>query len=414
MACHEMARRHFSWYNTIMFFNRYKLFRKEIPFVKHNGVFRQQISLFEAVAMIVSGTIGAGILGLPYAIAKVGVPLGIVYIVFIGFLMMGLNLLMGSLAVRTNKKMQLIGFAGEYLGKGGKWFTTFLLYFMLWGVMMVYIIGEGEVLAKLFGRSEFFWSTAFFVVVTLLIYIGISTVKVVELFLSLGVLVVVLTLSVFSSAHVDARNWQYMNLADLFFPYGVLLFAYYGAAAVPEARSILLNRDRDFKKAIIIAGLIVMAVYLIFSIVVIGVTGLNTSEIATFALGDKVGPKVFLLGNIFAALAMGTSCLMSGLAMRDSMSWDFKISPGLSTFLVCSAPFLLFILGFRSFIQAINIVGGVFISIEMFLILLIYWRAKQREDLPVGKYKLHHAALLVILLLITLSVGAVYSVIKLF
>lgn len=397
-----------------MFFNRHVLLREETHLARHNGVFRRQVTLFEAVAMIVSGTIGAGILGLPYAIAKVGIPLGIIYIIFIGFLMMGLNLLMGSLAAKTNKKMQLIGFAGEYLGKAGKWFTTGLLYFMLWGVLTIYIIGEGEVLAKLFGGSEFFWSTVFFIVAVLLIYTGISTIKVVELFLSLGVLAVVLTLSVFSSTHVDIHNWQYMDLANLLFPYGILLFAFYGAAAVPEAHSILLNRDRDFKKAIIIAGFVVMTVYLIFSIVVIGVTGLNTSEIATIALGDKVGSKVFLLGNIFAALAMGTSCLMAGLAMRDSMSWDFKISPGLSTILVCGAPFLLFVLGLRSFVQAMDIVGGVFISMEMFLVLLIYWRAKQRGDLSVGKYKLHHATLLVILLLIALSIGTVYSVVKLF
>mgnify|MGYP001614924986 CR=1 FL=1 len=364
--------------------------------------------------MIVSGTIGAGILGLPYAVAKVGMPLGIVYIIFIGFLMMGYNLLLGSLAVRTGKKMQLIGFAGEYLGKAGKWFTTILLYFMLWGVLMVYIIGEGKVLANLFGGSEFFWSSAFFLLATLLIYVGINTVKVVELFLSMSVLAVVLTLSVFSSVHVDIHNWQYMDLANLLFPYGVLLFAYHGAASVPEAHSILLNRDRDFKKAIIIAGLIVMAVYLIFSIVVIGVTGLNTSEIATTALGSYVGSKVFLLGSIFAALSMGTSCLMSGLAMRDSMSWDFKVSSGVATMLVCSVPFVLFVLGFRGFVQVIGIIGGVFISIEMFLVLLIYWRAKGRGDLPSGEYKLHHTTLLAMILLVALSIGAVYSIIKLF
>lgn len=382
--------------------------------VQHNGVFRKQISLFEAVALIVSGTIGAGILSLPYAITKVGIPLGVFYIIFIGLLMMGLNLLMGSIAVRTNKKMQLVGFAGEYLGNFGKWFTTFLTYFMMWGVLMVYIIGEGKVLSNLLGGSEFFWSTVFFVVTTLLIYIGINTIKVVELFLSLGVLAIVLTLSAVSSVHVDIHNWQYMNFADLLFPYGVLLFAFHGTAAVPEAHSILANRDRDFKKAIIIAGLIVMAVYLIFSIIVIGVTGLSTTEIATIALGQKVGSKVFLLGNIFAALAMGTSCLMSGLAMRDSICWDFKVPCGVSTLLVCGVPFLLFILGMRGFVQAIDIVGGVFISIEILLVLLIYWRAKQRGDLPVGKYSLYHTTLLAILLLISLSVGAVYSVIKLF
>lgn len=36
----------------------------------HNGIFRRKIGLFEAVALIVTSTLGAGIFSLPYAISK--------------------------------------------------------------------------------------------------------------------------------------------------------------------------------------------------------------------------------------------------------------------------------------------------------------------------------------------------------
>ena len=75
---------------------------------------------------------------------------------------------------------------------------------------------------------------------------------------------------------------------------------------------------------------------------------------------------------------------------------------------------MIFLLGVRHFIVAIDIVGGVFISLEMLLMLLIYWRAKQRKDWEPGKYRLHHTTFLAIVLLLALSIGAVYSVIKLF
>ena len=116
-----------------MFKKSYKPLREKFSIAKHNGIFRKQISLFEGVALIISGTIGAGVLSLPFAISKVGISIGIIYIVGIGILMMGLNLLLGSIAVRTKQKMQLIGFAGKYLGKTWKWFLTILLQFMLWG-----------------------------------------------------------------------------------------------------------------------------------------------------------------------------------------------------------------------------------------------------------------------------------------
>lgn len=387
---------------------------KEFPVVKHNGIFRKQISLFEGTALIVSGTIGAGVLGLPFAIAKVGVFFGFLYIVGVGLLMMALNLLVGSIAVRTGRKLQLVGLAKEYLGTPGKFIMTILMYFMLWGVLVVYIIGEGEVLSALLGGSSFFWSTVFFATATLLIYLGVKTIKVVELFLSLGVLSVVIILSAYSAPHIEAVHLQYSNLAHILFPYGILLFAYHGTTAVPEAYSILIKKHVTFKKAIILAGFISMAVYALFSIVVVGVTGAGTTEIATLGLGNKLGSIIFILGNLFAVLAMGTSCLMAGLALRDSMSWDFQVSRGIATLLVCGIPFLIFILGIRGFISAIDIVGGVFMSLEMLLILLIFWRAKQLGDMPQGKYRLHHATLLAIILLFALSIGAIYSVVKLF
>lgn len=393
---------------------KYKSLRGEKIPPTHLGVFKKNISMFEGVALIVSGTIGAGILGLPYAIAKVGVLLGVLYIVAIGLLMMGLNLLLGKIASSNQGQMQIVGMAQKYLGVYGKWLMTGLLYFLLWGVLVVYIIGEGEVLSAIFGGSAFFWSVFFLAFATILIYIGIQTIKVVELFLSLGVLGVVLILVYSSAFHIQSINLTEINFMNLLLPYGILLFAFHGTTSVPEAYSILVNREQTFKKAIIIAGAISIIVYSLFAAVIVGVTGLETSEIATIALGEKLGPKIFLLGNLFAVLAMGTSCLMAGLALRDSMKWDFRLSRGVSTFLVCGIPFLIFIFGLRGFIEAIDIVGGVFMSTEMLLILLIYWKAKQKGDLKVGKYKLHHASLLLGLLLLALSFGAVYSVIKLF
>jgi len=120
------------------------------------------------------------------------------------------------------------------------------------------------------------------------------------------------------------------------------------------------------------------------------------------------------VGNIFAVFAMGASFLMVGVALRDSFVWDFKFPKGIASFFVCGVPIVIFLLGLRQFIAAVDIVGGVFGSIELLLLVLIYWRAKSLGDLPVGKYKLHHTALLAALLFLAFSFGAIYSVVKLF
>ena len=393
---------------------KYTRLDSEVLPVEHLGIFRRKIGLWEAVALIVSTTIGAGVLSLPYAVARVGIWIGLIYIIVLGFLMMGLNLLVGELSAKTRTKLQLVGLANKYLGRPGEWLMTVLVYVMGMGVLVVYIIGIGETLATLFGGINMIWSLAFALIGGLLIFIGMRSIKVVGFVLSLGILVVVLVIAIVSVPHMEIPHFSHFNMAYLLFPYGVVLFAFRGSSAIPEAHSILIRRDKDFKKAIVIAGIITTVVYALFALVVVGVTGLETTEIATIGLGNTIGRSVFVFGNLFALLAMGTSFLMVGLSLRDSMSWDYKIPGFLSGLVVVIVPTLLFVLGLRHFIAVIDIVGGVFVSLELLLILFIYWRAKTVGHLPSGKFKLHHSLLLVAVLLVAFLAGAIYSVVKLF
>ena len=386
----------------------------ELPLIQHQGIFHRQINMFQGVALIVGLTIGAGVLGIPYAIAKVGLLVGLLYIVGLGILMIGLNLLIGEIAVRTKGDLQMVGLARKYLGKYGEWVMMVVKYISVAGVMVVYIIGEGEILSALFGGSSFNWSLIFFFVGLILIYLGIKTIKTVDFFLSLGILAVVLLIAAFSIPHLEFNNFKFFNLAELLLPYGVVLFAFNGGAAVIEAHSILANNNKTFKLTIVIAGIISIITYAIFTIVVLGVTGVNTTEIATIGLGNELGKSMLIFGNVFAILAMATSFLTMGLSTRDSLVWDYKIPVKAAALLVSLIPLVVFLLGLRQFIMAINIVGGVFVSLEMILIIFIYWRAKRKGDLDPGKYQLHHTLLLAALLLIALIIGAIYSILKLF
>ncbi|MBT3419335.1 MAG: hypothetical protein HN726_00475 [Candidatus Magasanikbacteria bacterium] len=390
-----------------------RLQKEELP-VKHHGIFRRHMSFWQAVTFITSGTIGAGVLGIPYAVAKVGIPLGLLYIVVIGLLMIGLNLMVGEIAVRTKSKLQLVGFAKKYLGGVGEVLMTVLVYIMLFGVLMVYIIGEGETLSALLGGSAIVWSTLFFICGSLLIYIGLRTIKTVEFILSIGILVVVMLVAAFSAPHIQMGHIGYTNLINVFVPYGVLLFAFHGTTAIPETYALVKEKRNVFKKAIIVGGIINIIIYALFAVVVVGVTGMSSTEIATIGLGEAIGPVMFVLGNIFAILAMGTSFIMAGLALRDSMQWDFKIGHTTATALVCIVPFIFFLAGLRGFITAIDIVGGVFMSLEMLLVILIYYQAKKQGD--VGKKSLHlkFTTPIAVLLVVALTIGAAYSVWQIF
>jgi len=377
------------------------------------GIFHRRLTLWQGIALIVSSTIGAGVLGLPYAIAQSGVMIGVLYIVVLGFCMIMFNLMIGRVVSGISKPIQLTGLARTYLGAWGGYLMTAIVYLMLTGVLVIYLIGQGQALSTLFGGSPFVWTLGFFVVGSLLIMIGMRTIKVVELVLMIGVLGVVFLIFLASAPHVEIANMTYHNLIGMFVPYGVVLFAFHSATSIPEAYTIMQKDTKTFKRAIIYSGLIVMVVYACFAVLVVGVMGSETTEIATIGLESFIGRKAFILGNAFAVLAMGTSFLITGLALRDSLVWDYRIKSSLATVLVCVVPLLIFGLGMRSFIGMIELVGGVLISIELFLIILIYWIAYRRGDLRRHSFPLHHMALFSIPLIITLAIGAVYSVMKL-
>lgn len=387
-----------------------QLHKQDHPMGKHLGIFRKKISLFEAVALIVTSTIGAGVLGIPYAIAHIGLPLGILFIIAVGMVMIGMHLLVGEIVVRTKQRLHLPGLAYKYLGMPGRILMAVLMYSLLFGILVIYIIGEGETLAALFGGSPTLWSVIFFLIGSLFIIFGIRTIKTAEFVLGIGILFVVVTIAAISTPHIDTAHLSYTSWKDLLLPYGVLLFAYHGVASLPEAHALLQDKNHTFFQAIVVAGMIVMSVYLIFTMAVIGVTGPATTEIATIGLGAQVGPIMHIFGNIFAALAMGTSFLMSGIVLRDSLKWDFRMHHGLATALTCCVPFLIFAFGVRGFIAAIDIVGGVFVSLELFLLLLIYWQATRKGDLKPVKYGLHHAALIGSIIFISLMIGTWQSV----
>lgn len=373
--------------------------------------FARIVRIFEAIAFV--GGIGAGILGLPYAVAKVGLPLGIPYIIGVGLLMLGVNLLLGDVLVRTRRNVQMAGLAKIYLGRWAEILMVAISYTLLFGTLVIYIIGEGKTLSALFGGTPFFWSLVFFMCASALVFLGMSMVKrldIVLLFLLTIVLAIIIGKGFF---YINPATVKEVHVNNIFLPYGVLVFAFHCISAIPEAYSVVRKKQKDLRVALVMSSTYNIVMYTLFAIAVVGVLGSQTTEIATIGLGQKIGTQMLLFGNIFASIAMGMMFLNLALSLRDSFQWDFRLSPRLASLIACGVPFVLFVLGLRKFIDLIDIMGGVVISIEMLLLVLIYWRAKHITR-PSKSYVIHHAALLLGVVILAFSFATVYNVINLF
>jgi tyrosine-specific transport protein len=380
--------------------------------VLHQGVYKKTASLGEAVFLITGMTIGAGILGLPYVVSRVGVIIGVLMIVVLGLVMMLLNLMVGEIAVRTRQDFQLAGFAGKYLGKGVKNFMSLMLIFGFFGTLLAYVVGEGRALSAIFGGDPIYWSVFFWSIGSIFIWRGLQTIKKLEMILSMVVIAIITGLSIFIFGKFNVSNFFYTDLTKIFLPYGVIMFALSGSAAVAEAHAILPNDPKKYRKAVILGSAIPIFVYVLFALSVAAFSGLNTTEVATVGLGNSLGGWAVIAGNVFAILAMGTGFMGFGVALKQIFVWDYKVNKNLAEFTVIAVPIILFLFGIRSFVAVLDIVGGLFIGLEAIVLVAVAYMARKKGDIPTQSFGLKNFWLMAIPILFFFSLASVYTVMK--
>jgi len=335
--------------------------------------------LLEAIATLAGTVIGAGILGIPYIVQKTGFMVGLAYIIIIGLSVMIVNLCLGEVVLRTEGKHQLTGYAQKYLGKYGKWLMTFSMVVGIYGALTAYTIGEGSSFSAIFGGSSIVYGLIFFAIMMVLIAIGLKAIERSEIILNIlkiSTFAVIVFLAL-SSKFFDFSNLSQVNLSNMFLPYGVILFAFLGAAAIPELKEELEKNKKDLKKAIVFGSLIPLIIYAIFTFIVIAVNGASTTEIATIGFGELFGKNMLIIVNIFAIITMATSFVALGLALREMYEYDFKLKNYIAFGLVGIVPLAIFLSGWHSFVNTLGITGAVAGGIEGILLILMFWKAKK-------------------------------------
>ena len=235
--------------------------------------------VLEAIAILIGTIIGAGVLGIPYAIYKAGFFTGLLVIILLGFSVMISYLCLGEVILRTKGVHQLSGYARKYTGKIGEYLTTFSMIGGINGALIVYLIGEGRSLSAIFGGSELIYSILFFIFGSTIVFFGIKLLAKLELYLTSILIGVIMLMFFLSFKMADLSNLSGFSLKNILIPYGVVLFAFLGAAAVPEINEVLVKDKKGMKKALFIGCLIPLIVYILFATITIAVTGADTTEL---------------------------------------------------------------------------------------------------------------------------------------
>jgi tyrosine-specific transport protein len=332
--------------------------------------------ILKSIATLSGAVIGAGIFGIPYVFSQAGFFTGLINLIFLGLVFLMVNLYVGEISLRTKGKHQLVGYAEKYLGKKGKTLMLITGMIAVYGALVAYATAEGDILSSLFGVNSLIASLIFIALMIYIVYHGINSVTKWELFLNAGIFIIAIVMFILCFFQIEPSNLTGFSVSKIFVPYGVIMFAFLGMEAIPDLRETLNRHKKELKKSIIYGSLVPLVIYLIFTIGVVGVTGANTSEVATLELGAQLGNMALYLGNIFAIFAMATSFLVMALALFWVYNIDYKIKPFKTALLVFVPTIILTIIKPGSFIQLLAISGAIAGGIQGIMIILMHRKSK--------------------------------------
>lgn len=365
---------------------------------------------FIAIATLIGTIIGAGILGIPYVVMRSGFLLGLANLIIAGLIVLIINLYLGEIGLRTKTNHHLSGYAQLYLGKKGKILMFLAFAFGIYSALIAYIIGESQSLSFLFlGKTShaIYFGLAFWLALSLLSYRGLKALKKWEKIGVTAVFILILLMIVAFWNKINISNLTYNHFSNFYIPFGVILFAFLGFAAIPEVERILEKKKYLTKKVIISAYILVFIIYTTFTIIVLGSQGSATPPIATLALG-----KIFVLLGI---ITMFTSYLALSIALIDSFHLDFNISRKRAWLYTITLPLLIFIFltltGQLGFTKILGIGGVISGGLTGTLILLMVRRAKAKGKRR-PEYSMPFSRILALIIILILAAATVLEIIN--
>ncbi|MBX4200862.1 hypothetical protein KW786_01915 [Candidatus Parcubacteria bacterium] len=335
------------------------------------------------IATLSSGIIGVGFLSLPYITLKVGIIPMIFYFIVLTAMVASVNIIFAKITLRTPDFKRWPGFVEHYFGRLPKKIILVTYTAGGMGVMLVYLIIGSQFLSivfgPIFGGSAFVYLLIYLAGAGVCIYFGVKAISRVDFLALLLVAAIIFLITIKGVSHINLSNITLFGDEGIgalrknwLLPYGALLFSLWGAGFIPEIEEMVRGNKKSLKKIIVISTFITATFYFLFTVLVLSITGTGTTESALVGLEGPLGP-----GLVSVALCMGIittfiAFVAEGLLLKKIFMYDMGQKEFPSWVVVCAGPLALFLLGFNSFVSIISFVGGVMLSIDGILILLMY------------------------------------------
>lgn len=365
-----------------------------------------------AVATLVGSTVGVGFYGIPFTFQKAGLLVGLSFWAGVVGLVIFSNLLFGEVVLRTHRRHQFVGYVNKYLGKWAQIINLLIFWITIYGSLVGIIIISGDFLSSVFspffGFSPLIFSTIFIALASSLVFAGLKTVSHFDFLAMTAVILVVLLMALFGISRVELANFSLAGGEFWFLPFGVILFSMSSMSGVPLMRELLVGNERRLKGAIILGNLIPAFLYLVFTLIVLGISGESTSPDSISGLANFLGPGVVIVGSLLGLATSFTIFLNLATSLKETLEEDFRFKRWPVWLAVVVPPYLLFLFGLRNFIDVIGLVGGVAVGIQSVLMIFLYIQTKRAGE-RVPEYSIRSPKWLLYLIMLIFSLGAFYT-----
>lgn len=339
------------------------------------------------LAILVNTTIGIGIFALPFVVSRAGVLVSLLYFALLGFAVIAIHLMFGQVALETPDYKRLPGFAKIHLGKTAQIYAIISIVIGFLASLAAFIIIGGQFLFQIFSPlwnvSEFACSIVYALAGAILVFFGINIVS------RIGFWGLIIFFAIF--AIIMVNGLPLMNLGnfpllwqspqDIFLPYGAILYALWASSSIPEAEEMLGRKNRKdlLNRIILISGIIAVGVYLLFSLMIVGITGSATAESALIGLKNIFGQEISNLLFFFGFVTSFTSFIIMGLTLKKVLFYDCGFNKNFAWAISSLVPIALVGLGLNDFISIFGLVGGILLGADGIMILLMYQKIRPKE-----------------------------------
>lgn len=315
-------------------------------------------------SLLFSGTlVGAGILGLPYALSQSGFIGGTIIFIAGTFFAYLSAMQIGTLVYMQNREASLYSIYRSYLGANIGYLTLAGILFSSYGAMIAYPLAIGMMFSSLLDIPLWLSAGLFIALISFLLSRNLGESNKLNAIVTIVLVLLLIWVILKSIPAIEANNYLFFYPGKMLDAMGIIIFAFAGHIVIPNVIYYTKAKLNQGLRILRIGLFLVAALYFFFFAIAVGVMGTEVTPVATLGLGGHVSTNVAIIGQIFAILAILTSAFGIGVSLKLTFQEMFKINENMSLALII-IPILLFDAylsrtGGDSFIKVLNYAGGI-------------------------------------------------------